>query len=155
MKIKKSGHPSAARFDNMKGRCSNILNPDYADYGGRGIRVVGELNDFSFYATYLGSLPNAYSAGLSIDRIDNNGNYEVGNLRWADDALQASNKRPYRTGWTRTNVFSEEHLIEPVVRVGWLGQNAGAKAVRTLGFICSSQRYRKIRDEIWPEGKPS
>lgn len=76
----------------MKQRCTNPLSKDYKDYGGRGVAVCDEwLNDFQ--AFYNWSYANGFKEGLSIDRINVNGNYEPNNCRWVDTKEQANNKR--------------------------------------------------------------
>lgn len=76
----------------MKQRCINPKNKRYADYGGRGIKVCDEwLNkpdDFFKWA-----LENGYKDNLTIDRINNNGNYEPSNCRWTDIKTQCRNRR--------------------------------------------------------------
>lgn len=76
----------------MKARCGNPRRPDYERYGGRGIRVCPEWEEsFESFAAYMGERPGPE---FSIDRIDNDGNYEPGNVRWATPSEQALNKRP-------------------------------------------------------------
>lgn len=77
----------------MKQRCQNPNNSRYANYGGRGIQVYNKWNeDFSVFLEYVSELPHYAEKGFTIDRIDVNGNYEPGNIRWTDMMTQASNK---------------------------------------------------------------
>lgn len=82
-------------FYGMKKRCYNENYSEYMDYGGRGIKISDEwLNNTESFVKW--ALANGYSEGLSIDRIDVNGNYEPANCRWADYITQANNKRNNR-----------------------------------------------------------
>lgn len=74
----------------MISRCENPLDDSYDDYGGRGIKVIQEWHDFETFYHAAGKRPNN---GYSIDRIDVNGNYEPGNIRWATREQQQRNKR--------------------------------------------------------------
>ena len=79
----------------MKNRCLNTNHPHYKDYGGRGIGVCDEwMHDFQ--AFYEWAMANGYRDDLTIDRIDNNGNYEPSNCRWTTMAVQRKNQRPRR-----------------------------------------------------------
>ena len=75
----------------IKYRCNNPNAYGYENYGGRGIRVCDEWEEFEPF--YKWAMENGYSDDLSIDRIDVNGNYEPSNCRWVDDKTQANNMR--------------------------------------------------------------
>lgn len=74
----------------IKNRCLNKATRSYPRYGGRGITVHEDwLNNFDAFYAHIGDPP---SPQHSIDRINNDGNYEPGNVRWATDVEQANNK---------------------------------------------------------------
>ncbi len=78
----------------MKHRCENHTNDSYAHYGGRGITVCARWqDDFLAFLADMGTRP---TKAHSLDRIDVNGHYEPGNVRWATAKEQAQNKRPTR-----------------------------------------------------------
>lgn len=79
-----------ATYDRMKRRCYNPRDVSYKYYGGRGIRVCAAWkSSFSAFANDLGPPP---TLGHSIDRINADGDYEPGNVRWATTKQQTENK---------------------------------------------------------------
>lgn len=75
-------------YHRAKGRCTNPTNPRYKNYGGRGIRFK-----FRNFQDFLGEIGKRPSSNHSLNRIDNDGDYESGNVEWALPAQQARNKQ--------------------------------------------------------------
>jgi hypothetical protein len=90
-------------FRGMKDRCFNSNSPNFKDYGGRGITICNEwLNDFM--AFYNWATNNGYDEKLTIDRINNDGNYEPNNCKWATKLEQCNNQRLIKS--TNTSGFA-------------------------------------------------
>ncbi len=79
---------------NMKTRCDNPNYELYHHYGGRGIRYCDSWKDSKKFIKW--ALENGYSDDLSLDRIDNDGNYEPSNCRWVTMQVQQNNRRNNR-----------------------------------------------------------
>ena len=85
-------------YEHAKGRCFNPKNEKYPIYGGRGITMCARwAESFANFLEDMGECPD----GLTIDRIDVNGNYEPGNCRWASKLVQAGNRT--------TNIYVEHN----------------------------------------------
>jgi hypothetical protein len=90
----KDGTPEHRTWTSMVYRCHNPRAAGYHNYGGRGIRVCDEWREsFDEFLKHIGPRP---SAKYSIDRINNDGNYEPGNVRWATRTEQSRNRRTNR-----------------------------------------------------------
>lgn len=103
-----------------KARCFNASHAYYPRYGGRGISMCEEWrNDFAVFLQDMGVKPN----GTSLDRIDNNGNYEPDNCRWATQSQQCRNKVNNRLfnfkGKSLCVVVIAERLGIPYKRLAW------------------------------------
>lgn len=135
MEQSKSNHPLYSTWRQMKRRCSDVKFKDYPHYGGRGIRVCDAwLNDFWSFASYMGPRPE----GRTLDRIDNDGNYEPGNVGWGTKAQQNANKRPYGKGYTKVG-----KKFKAQIRID--------KTIKTLGYfdcpLMAHLAYRDAHDE--------
>ena len=95
--------PGYNSWSNMRSRCNNPNNQDYSQYGGRGITCCDRWKRFANFLEDMGERPE----GLTIDRIDVNGNYEPSNCCWATPKEQNSNKRwPLRRTKSKTPYIS-------------------------------------------------
>lgn len=108
-------------YINMKQRCNNPNTPNFHNYGGRGISVCEEWeNDYNAFRKW------AYEAGykpgckreLTLDRIDNNGNYAPSNCRWVNMEVQSNNKREN----VRITYNGETHTLSEWSRITGLNR---------------------------------
>ena len=115
-------------WSEMKRRCLNPNDARYRNYGGRGIKVCNEwLHDFQ--AFYDWAMSHGYTDNLTIDRIDNDGNYEPSNCRWTTYKQQANNtsNNHFLTYNGETHTISEWSMITGIksqtisnrIRRGW------------------------------------
>ena len=117
----------------MRERCQNENATNYQSYGGRGISVCPEWEDYSSFKNW--ALSNGYSPGLTIDRIDVNGDYTPSNCRWETRIVQGSNKRNNRnitfngvtktlSEWARDIGLHRSSLLNRIDKYGWSLEDA-------------------------------
>lgn len=82
-----------AQWAGMKTRCYNKNSTSFKNYGGRGIAVADSLMDYQEFRTYVLSELGPCPKEFQLDRVDNNGDYRPGNLRWSSRAEQCRNRR--------------------------------------------------------------
>ena len=105
----------------MKSRCCNPNHQHYNRYGGRGIRVCDEWSGKDGAVRFIDwALSNGYDEGLTIDRIDPDGNYCPENCRWVSSSVNSLRTRK-RKGYSEAYIFIERHTGEPMT-IGYDGQ---------------------------------
>lgn len=137
-------HPLYSRWLSMTQRCNTSTSDNFKNYGGRGITIEPYLTDFVQYAEYVLSLPNcptSFPTSMQIDRIDNNGNYERGNLRWATRSQNTANARrncsKHKSGYVGVNwsVRYNKYIVRvrhntKLVFLGWFDDPLEGAKVR-------------------------
>lgn len=117
------------RWHNIKKRCYGKNEPAYKNYGARGIKMCDEwLHNFEFFQNW--ALQNGYKKELTIDRIDNDGNYEPNNCRWATNEIQQNNKRDN----TLITFDNETHTLSQWSEITHLNRSTISSRIDKLGW---------------------
>ena len=133
-----SHHPTYQSWTSMWSRCSNEKDTGWKRYGGRGIRVCDRWREFENFLAGMGERP----PGHSLERRDNEGDYEPNNTRWATPAEQAKNTRwnvclsyAGRTmclsDWARETALKDATLRKRIRRLGWSVEKAITTPVKS------------------------
>lgn len=144
------------KFSDMKQRCFLKTRKDFQYYGGRGITICNEwLSDFMSF--YDWAMANGYEDDLTIDRINNDGNYEPSNCRWVTMSAQARNSRDIRssntsgyrgvsldksTGRYLSNIRNNRKFIS----IGYFSTAKEAVIARNNYIIDNNVKYYRIQE---------
>ncbi len=120
----------------MKGRCLNPNHSDYKNYGGRGIRVCDRWLDFSKFYADMKDRPE----GLSLERINNNGDYEPLNVCWATKEQQMQNNR------------NAKLTPKKVRKIRFLGKTKTLRQIAKMFGVGSTAIYKVLQARTLREG---
>ena len=129
----------------MLQRCSNSTRADWPRYGGRGITVCERWHSFENFLADMGACPPE----LSLDRINNDGNYEPGNCRWATLEQQTRNRRPNggELHWNAKLTVRDVIAIRELARDGMTHRALGSMfgvSHANIGDIVRRQEWRRL-----------
>ncbi len=129
-------------WQDMKQRCYNPNNHNFKNYGERGIKVCQEWHTFEQFFADMGPMPD----GLTLDRIDNAGNYEPSNCRWATKQQQRQNQRNKnqnagKTHCRRGHPLSDDNVYHFVSTKGYR-----CRMCRTCNLESSKRRYAAMKE---------
>lgn len=137
----------------LRERCNNPKHKDYKNYGGRGITVCPEWDDFWQFVEDMGERPE----GCSIDRINNDGGYSKDNCRWATRLQQAANKRPYpKLRKVKRNVKGYDTSVSPNTTTYHAKIRLGGEPIFIGSYSCpllANLQFRKVHEAFFPNTK--
>jgi hypothetical protein len=125
-----------ASYCSAKGRCTNPTDKQWKDYGGRGIKFL--FTNFEQFFAELGNSPK----GKTLDRIDNDGHYETGNVRWATKKAQANNrrKRKKNTGVRSDSASGLKGVWWSQRRGKWVAYSWVNRKTRHIGYFTTAKK---------------
>lgn len=131
-----TGTPTNKSWQKMRERCMQPNSDHYKWYGGRGITICPQWSDYLVFLADMGERPK----GMTLDRIDSNGNYEPANCRWATHTMQVRGQR--KTRWVEHNgekiilaEYAEKHGISCNLLTMRLRQGMPVERVLSLGHL--------------------
>lgn len=145
-------HPLYHVWVQIKERTENKYCKCYKNYGGRGITIFSIWKvDFQSFYDYVTALPNCRAKGYSLDRENNDGNYEPGNLRWASRHVQNSNARMQKSNTSGYVGVGKEGTawnsrIGSNVRIGRFKTKEQAVTARNNYIIVNNLTEYKIQE---------
>ena len=144
-KHNRCGTPEYRSWQHMRSRCNNLNNQDYRYYGGRGIKVCERWNDFSLFYKDMGDKPGK---DYTLDRINNEGNYEPSNCKWSNRLEQRlNNSQRIFVDYDGSNIdlfelsdicgLEYKILYERITVLGWSIEQASQLPKNVRGIVCS------------------
>lgn len=157
--LKGNRNPLYVTYCAMRQRCLDVKSKAYPNYGGRGITMCQRwLESFESFVDDMGERPK----NCSIDRIDNSGNYEPGNCRWADAVQQSQNRRPNARllsfEWNGEDLCLKEicrrenvsyHSIRRFMRLGYTLYES-VRRTRNFSVFVESSKVKKMEPSYTP-----
>lgn len=152
------GHPLYTKWRSMKQRCFNENHNAYQNYGGRGITICDEWSD-DFSNFFKWAITHDYKEGYTLDRINNDGNYEPSNCRWATAREQSYNRRNNRyltvygitmtlEEWVFTLNHKNHNALWTRLNRGWSVEDA---ICTPIGKKRSPRWHEEFKERFLPE----
>lgn len=130
-------HPLYKIWMEIKERVLNNKNKGYKNYGGRGITMFPPwINDFPLFLDYVSALPCFLEKKYTLDRINNDGNYEPGNLRWTTRHIQSVNKRPRKPS---SSGYTDVYKVSPRGNKWYVSVSVNGQKHILRGFLTPEQ----------------
>ena len=139
-------HPLYHVWNDIIKRTTNPNNKSYRHYGGRGITICERWLNI---ANFIDDMYPTYKKGLSIDRINNNGNYELSNCRWTTNVTQLQNTRKIRC----TNTSGYRGVSFNKRSKKWVANISVDNKLTYLGYYCTALEAAKAYDTFVIDNK--